>query len=220
MNNKTIASLLVAGALITGTGFTATALPNTSTSSPTKIVKEVQNHQISNYQEALNTIQNNYLMQEANGTFKINPKANSVIDSAILNQIQASLNFVNQNILAGNVSFKMAKENGKTTVTANKITNTYKNILNEKLQSQNVSNQNTANFSVMVNSNWISNNLYDVTYTWYGGYGFADSAEEIYNLCEANGNGSWANTAYTAWKCGYALTVTFNGIFGFTNVSY
>lgn len=224
MNNKIIASLVIAGVLASGSGVIATAStinPNTK-QAKTEISTQV-NQKINNQQEAVKLIQNKYLEQEPNGTFKININAKKYINDNIFNQIEQSVQLVNKNILENNVQFKMKKNNGNVAVTATKVTNKYKEIISNNISKNfsNVSsNPNIENFNVMINQQWINDNLYDVTYTWYGGYGDADSASYIAQLCNNNGNTDWGNTAQIAANYGYTLTVTFNNAFGITAVSY
>ena len=223
MLNKAISSILIAGLVGSGVGISALENNNHKANNVNQNkITDVANQKINNQQEAINLIQNKYLIQEANGTFSINPIAKNYISENVLNNIQKSMDFVNQNIIKNNVKFKLTKENGQVTVTPIKITNTYKNEINENISKSLTSSKVQENgFAVMLPNGWVANNMYDITYTWYGGYGFVDpgSVYSVYQMCLDNGNSSWANTALDAYNNNYDLTLTFSSIFGITNLS-
>lgn len=219
-----LSGLLLTSAMVaSGAGFSHVQPPKapTNTSVIRTITQNKAVNKIVNEQQAINLIQNKYLSQNENGTFTINSNASKEISANTLNKIQESVNFTNENILNGNLQFKLTKANGKTIVTTIKVSNKYKELMSQKMMNS-LKQSSGNNFAVELSNSWINNNMYGVVNHWWGGYGYVDSGSvySFYEMCEANGNTDWANTALTAYENNYTLTVTFSNVFGVTGVSY
>lgn len=130
-----------------------------------------------NYNEVMNKIQQKYLIQNSNGTFRINPVAYSIFPKTIMNKIVQGMNFTNQEILNGNLDLKLVKNSSGINVIKTIKSNT-KAIVKNLDATINTVSSNTPKGSMnlfMSNSQFYSNYCYNFHFNWSGFYCAVDT---------------------------------------------
>lgn len=125
-----------------------------------------------NYNEVMNEIQQNYLIQNSNGTFKINPIAYSIFPKTVMNKIVQGMNFTNQEILNGNLDLKLVKNSSGIKVVKT-IKANIEAIAKNLDANINIANSNTPKGAIdlfMSNSQFYSNYCYNFHFNWSGFY--------------------------------------------------
>lgn len=115
------------------------------------------------YKKVLNNIQQNYLVQNQNGTFTIKKIAYSLYPEKIMNTITQGMESMNKEILAGNIKFSFTTKNGV------KVVN--KTYLNEEKFFNPEDSANPINGLELINKvQFIHQYGYDFNYNWAGFY--------------------------------------------------
>lgn len=202
-------------------------MPNTQKTT-TSIQRNInENKVVNNYNQVMNDVQQNYLIQNPNGTFKINPVAYTIYPTNIMNKITTGMNYVNQEILSGNIKFKVTRNNNKVEVTPTYVSKALK----EKTMNSIIKINNNNNNRHLEGSNCIflpngfeANDMYNVHWTWACWSGDVVSStpiyEQLYWLFADNNASSWANTVLTAQNNWYTLTLSWIPGNTIVNVSY
>lgn len=100
----------------------------------------------------IETIENNYLKQNSDGTFYILNDAYNKFDKEIINDLKNGMNGINEYIRNGNLKFKISNENNET-----KVINTYEKMENSTIQSR----------AAITIGKIVSNYNYCSNYKWY-----------------------------------------------------
>lgn len=143
-----------------------------------------------------------------------------------MNEITKGMNYMNQQILSGNIKFKVTKTNNKVNVKATYVSKTLKDKAMNSIITINNKNKNNieGNKDIFLPTGFSTNDMYDVHWTWACYSGYVDQStpiyEQLYWLCADNNASSWANTVLTAQNNWYLLTVSWIPDTGITSISY